>query len=175
MAAYPCSDVNVDPRSLVRIGEALLQRVQQVYHDAGIELPPRREWIMGDGVYDCEKLMVAFTGLREGMLNTESGPQSPCDVPVNATFQVTVVRCAAMPDDRGNPPDLAELTARTNASVIDAYLLMKASCKLDMYGADVIGLHPGALGGMGVEATVDVAEPQGGFQAVTLNLTTVIG
>ena len=44
-----------------------------------------------------------------------------------------------------------------------------------MYGADVIGLHPSALGGMGVEASVEMEEPQGGFQAVTLNLTTVIG
>lgn len=179
----PCADTfsrmsdphHAAPFALVRIGHALRDRVVAVYEQARVDLPLRRNWVIGEGVFDCEQLIVAFTGLAEGMINTESAPQSPCDVFVTATFKITVVRCVPTADARGNAPLVEDVDAATDMSVIDAYLLMKSSCTFDMYGADVIGLDPSALGGMGVEASIDVEAPQGGFQAVTLNITTVIG
>ena len=75
-----------------------------MYAQAEVPLPERRVWVIGEGVYDCEQLIVAFTGLGEGMINTETGPRSPCHVPVNATFKITVVRCVPTADARGNSP-----------------------------------------------------------------------
>ena len=60
----------------------------------------------------------------------------------------------------------------------DAYVLMKGACGLDMYGADVAHQNPGsqvALGGMGVDASIEVSDQLGGMQVVTLNIATVIG
>lgn len=183
LPTMPCADIfdkktdpkKDGPRALVRIGHALRDRVVAIYEQAGIDLPERRVWVIGEGVFDCEQLIVAFTGLSEGLINAENPQRSPCEVFVNATFKITVVRCVPTADARGNSPLVADMDAATDLSVIDAYLLMKSSCRFDMYGADVIGLHPSALGGMGVESSVEIEEPQGGFQAVTLNITTVIG
>ena len=56
-------------------------------------------------------------------------------------------------------------------AAIDAYLLLKLSGCLDMYGADTgVG-----SGGMGTEASISISNAQGGVQAVTLELTTVVG
>lgn len=173
---YPCSEVLVDPQSLVRIGHALLERVQLVYAEAGVALPSRQIWIAGEGVYDCEQLIVAFMSLREGLVGSDSEPRQPCDVPVVATFKITVVRCIPVMDSRGNLPTPEAISASTDVLAVDAYLLMKSGCKFDMYGADIIPpLHPSALGGMGVDLRVVAEEASGGMQAVSLTLETVIG
>jgi hypothetical protein len=172
---YPCDDVQIDPHALVTIGHALMDRVQSVYKKAGVHLPPRQVWSLGDGVFDCEELVVSFHSLAEGLINSETQVPNPCYIPVNAVFKVTVVRCAPVMDQYGNPPTPEQIGTATDLSVIDAYLLMKSACNFDMYGADVAELHPSALGGMGVDASVEVEEAQGGFQAVTLTVTTVIG
>jgi len=180
---YPCADNVVDPQALVRIGHALLARVQSVYADYGIALPSRQIWIAGEGAYDCEQLIVSFTGLREGIINADGRsvtvPSSPCDVPVIATFQIVVVRCVPVPEMRSNvlvPPSPEALSDATDVLAVDAYLLMKSGCKFDMFGADIEPpLDVSALGGMGVDLRVEVQEASGGMQAVTLYLDTVIG
>jgi hypothetical protein len=159
---------------LVKITKALMDRVIQVYYDAGVDLPDRKIVTLGEPVYDSEQLVVSFTDMSEGLVQGED-PQSPCYIPVNATFKITVVRCAPVADNRGNPPTPEQLNAATYTSLIDAYLLMKSSCRFDMWGSDVDGLPPSALGGMGVNVTVDVIEAQGGMQGVALNVTTVLG
>jgi hypothetical protein len=177
---FPCADVVVDPLSLVRIGHALMARVQTVYAQAGVALPSRQIWIAGDGVYDCEQLIVSFQSLREGLIDTDTrsvaSPSRPCETTIMAVFKITVVRCIPVPDSRGNPPSAQEVSDATDVLATDAYLLMKSGCKFDMYGADIEPpLHPSALGGMGVDLNVEVEEAQGGMQAVSLNLTTIIG
>lgn len=180
---YPCADYVVDPYSLVKVGRALLARVQAVYAAAGVTLPSRQLWLAGDSAFDCEQLVVAFTNLREGMLDADARsatvPSRPCDVPVIASFQITVVRCVPTPETRGNamvPPTELALADATDILATDAYLLMKSGCKFDMFGADIEpALDPSALGGMGVDLRVEVQEASGGMQAVTLYLDTVIG
>jgi hypothetical protein len=166
--------VRVDPFVLPKIARALLDRVRAVYAEAAIDLPSRQIWTIGEPVYDCEELVVSLIDLSEGLTQGDS-PQSPCVVPINATFKVTVVRCAPVPDNRGNPPTPDALMRAADESAVDAYLLMKSSCKFDMWGADVDGLDPSALGGLGVNASIEVVEAQGGMQGVALNIVTVIG
>lgn len=160
------------PDSIAIIGRALLRRVECLYSHYGVDLPDRRVWAAGEVPFDCNQLIVSLESLSEGLVGTESQIPSPCNVPVNATFNVTVVRCFPV-DAKGGPTKTDVLAAAADAAARDAYLLMKLSGCLDMYGADTGDMT--RLGGMGTEASVAIANAQGGVQAVTLQLTTVVG
>jgi hypothetical protein len=161
---------DIDPTTVAKLGELLLHRVEEVYREAGVDLPDRRIWAVGEVPFDCNQLIVSLDGLREGLINTENQVPSPCEVPVMAEFNITVVRCAPVPDSRGNPPTPKQYADFAAITSTDAYLLMKASCSFDLFGA----LIPGYPGGMGVEASVSISNAQGGVQAVTLNLVTLV-
>ena len=180
---YPCADNVIDPTALSRIGRALLARVQAVYASYGVALPSRQLWNVGEPVYDCEQLVVSLMSLREGLIDTDARsvtvPSAPCDVTVIGVFQVVVVRCIPVPETRGTTlvtPTPEVIADSADVLSTDAYLLMKSGCKFDMFGADIVPpLHHSALGGMGVDVRVEIQEASGGFQAVVLNLETVIG
>lgn len=181
MPRYPCQNealTNLDPRSLVLISTALLQRVREVYNWAGVALPSRQVRAVGeDQPMECDMLMVTATGLREGVVEGEVA-QSPCASSIVATFQVKVGRCYPTGDARGNPPGPDQIAVASDEAMVDAYLLMKAACMFDMWGADLHAhnmLDASALGGMGVEANVSFEGPEGGVIVTTLELTTVIG
>ena len=158
------------PKSIATIGRALLDRVICLYAHFGVDLPERRLWAAGEVPFDCDQLIVSLEGLGEGLVGTDNQPPNPCHVPVNATFNITVVRCYPV-DPKGNPTKPEVLADAADAAAIDAYLLMKLSGCLDMYGADT----GRAGGGMGTDASISISNAQGGVQAVTLELTTVIG
>lgn len=181
MPRYPCQNealTNLDPRSLVLISNALLQRVKDAYGAAGVPLPSREVRAVGeDQPMECNMLMVTATGLREGVVEGEAA-QSPCSSSIVATFQVKVGRCYPTGDARGNPPGPDQIAVASDEAMVDAYLLMKAACMFDMWGADLAAkglLHESALGGMGVDASVSFEGPEGGVIVTTLELTTVIG
>jgi hypothetical protein len=181
MPRFPCQNeayTGLDPRSLVLISQALLQRVNQVYADAGINLPARQIRAVGeDQPLECNMVMVAATGLREGVVEGEPQP-SPCSSSIVATFKISVARCYPTGDARGNPPSPDQIAAASDEAAVDAYLLMKTACMFDMWGADLEArglLHKSALGGMGVEASVSFEGPDGGVVVTTLTLSTVIG
>lgn len=159
------------PQSISIIGRELLKRVICLYDYFGVELPNRRVWAVGEVPFDCDQLIVSLDSLAEGLVNTDNQPASPCEVPVNATFNITVVRCFPV-DSKGAATKPDVLAAVADKSAIDAYLLMKLSGCLDMYGADTGNAR---LGGMGTEASISISNAQGGVQAVTLELTTVVG
>ena len=172
-ANTPCwgSISDLDPSALAKIGQMLLDRVIAIYEEAGVELPLRRVWAAGDIPFECNSLVVSLAELREGIVNSETAVPDPCHVPLMAEFNITAARCYPVGDQRGNPPSPEKIAAAAIAAATDAYLLMKASCTLDMFGADI----PGApQGGMGVEASISIGNPQGGMQTVTLNLVTMI-
>ena len=158
------------PGSIATIGRKLLERVECLYKEFGVSLPDRRIWTVGEVPYDCNQLIVSLDSLAEGLVNTENQPPNPCHVPVNATFNITVVRCYPV-DPKGNATAPDVLAKAADLAAKDAYLLLKLSGCLDMYGADTgVG-----SGGMGTEASISISNAQGGVQAVTLELTTVVG
>jgi len=166
------------PGSISIIGKELLRRVIALYdcfhdpNDPDFVLPGRRIWTVGEVPYDCNQLIVSLDSLAEGLVNTENQPPNPCHVPVNATFNITVVRCYPV-DPKGNATAPDVLAKAADLAAKDAYLLLKLSGCLDMYGADTGGA--GGFGGMGTEASISISNAQGGVQAVTLELTTVVG
>jgi hypothetical protein len=171
-ANTPCwgTIADIDPKTVAKIGKLLLERVIAIYKEAGVPLPARQLWAVGDVPYECNMLLVSLEGLSEGLLNTENSVPNPCDTPVIAEFNITVVRCAPVPDSRGTPPSPEKYAEAAEITSTDAYLLMKAACSLDMFGA----LIPGFVGSMGVESSVSIESAQGGVQAITLTLRTVV-
>jgi hypothetical protein len=81
------------PDTVAILGHELLRRVQEVYAEAGVTLPERQIWVAGEAAYDCEELIVSFTGLRETQIpgwDASAQPQSPCQVPLVATFDISI-------------------------------------------------------------------------------------
>jgi hypothetical protein len=77
-----------------------------------------------------------------------------------------MVGCIPGLQPRGKAPTVEQIESAARALGIDAWLLLDISADFDMWE----NFGPG----MGVIATVDVGEPEGGFQAVTLHVTLAI-
>ena len=182
LRSTPCRDTKLGPdgkpyrpdlpKDILKIMDAIKERVVQLYADYDVPLPSRQYWMLNDPAYDCEQMVVSLMSLQEGLIGTDNAPQSPCDVFITATFKVTIVRCVPGLTDDGQPPSASEIEAASRALAMDAYLLMKSSCWFDVYGVDIEGAP---LGGMGVDASVETQEVNGRMQAVVLNFTSVIG
>jgi hypothetical protein len=176
----------IDPTSVAAIGRELVRRVEMLYADHGVSLPTRRIWAAGSVPPECEQLVVSFTGLREGLIEGDNAPNRPCETLVVAEFKVRVSRCVPVGDDVGNPPSPEEIGAAADMLSTDSYLLVKlAGCYFDLfslgspgggrvvYGVD--GSRQIIPGGMGVDISLEVEDPQGGMQSVVLTLSMVVG
>ena len=178
---FPCSDrlENFNPDALGIIGRELLQRVEEIYSEVGVTLPNKRLWTLAQPIVDCEQIVVSLLALAEGQPEANVQVSRPCVVPINATFQIAVFRCAPTGGNRGGMPSPEVLGNFADAIARDAYILMYLASCLDMFGADVYPIEErdqftSALGGRGIEATVEVTESLGGYQGAVLSLTTVI-
>lgn len=181
---FPCGDT-IDnlrtapwfPDSAGIIGRALLDRVVCLYATYGVDLPKRQVWTAGEVAVDCNQLSVSLDGLAEGLVPEGEIP-NPCHVPVNATYKIAVTRCHQL-DAKGGPTSTDELGRAGDAAARDAYLLMKLSGCLDMFGADVAATTGGpdmdVFARMGTDAGIEISGPQGGMITTTLTLQTVIG
>jgi hypothetical protein len=176
----PAKPTAIDPYLLAESSRILLQRVQGVYAEAGVPLPARQLWTTGESAYDCEQLVVALMSLRSGAhpyAFTRAAAPPKCVVFVVATYHISVVRCVPTPDDRGTPPSPEELAKAADAVAVDAYLLLKASCRFDLWGAADEGnsWNYDDGGDMGTESLVEIETAAGGLQAARLQLSTTIG
>lgn len=156
-----------EARSLVNLLDGTLARVQNIYATAGIALPDRQYWTLATPAWDCEQLVVSFVQAYFGPPGDEATRPQPCDGVRSAAMTVQVVRCIPTGGKRGTGVPTAEsIQAMSEQLAIDAYLLLDLAPQLDQW-------DPG-YPGMGVIATVDSAEAQGGYQGVTLSVTAVI-
>jgi hypothetical protein len=186
--AMPCGEVSfdatrpgsIDPVMLANAGHILLERVRAVYAEAGVPLPDRQLWTAGESAYDCEQLVVSLMSLTAGGLPTSRGviaPNPVCDPFIVANFEITVVRCVPTPNDKGTPPRPEAIATAADITSTDAFILIKAACRFDLWNAQPLftpfNYDPG--GGMEVESSLQVETAQGGMQAVSLTIRTVIG
>ena len=172
----PCQSESsrIDPGALVTITDEILARLRALYAEYGVPLPSRCYWTLGDPTVDCEQAVVAFQSYEEKNLatnQTEATP-NPCTVFATATFTISITRCVVTMGKDGNPPTPKQIMDTAKLCLVDAHLLMKGSCRFDMYGADI----PDAItGGMGVNASVQGNTPRGDYRTTTLQFTTVLG
>lgn len=154
-------------RSLVTMLDEILRRVVAAYEQSGVPLPERRYWTLSQPAVDCEQLVLSFVQAYVGPPGDEAALPQNCQGPRSAAVDIQVVRCIPTVGSRGRAPEAAAIQESSEQLAIDSWLLLDTAAQLDTW--DQAGLP-----GMGVIATVEAGDAQGGFQGVTLHLTTVI-
>jgi hypothetical protein len=147
--------------------DEILSRVQAGYAQAGVDLPDRKYWTLSAPAVDCEQLVVSFVQAYIGPPGDEAATPQRCQSPRSAAIDIQVVRCVPTVGTRGTMPAPAAIQASSEQLAIDAWLLLDIAAELDTW--DSLG-GPG----LGVIATVDANQAQGGYQGVTLHLTSAI-
>lgn len=171
----------LDPQEFSQIADHLLNTVVATYADHGISLPERRYLSVGgqgSTVHDGEQVTVSFEQGYSGRPGAQAQEPVKCDSMRTGVYIVEVVRALPQPNTTAAnpsttipsrygqvvtgvetlPPDIQSAHARTQ--MVDAMLLLDA------------GIRAGETTLTGSLADVTAGQPQGGFQAMILVLTT---
>ena len=171
----------VDPNEYAEIADHILNTVVATYAEHGTDLPARRYLAVGGigmTTHDCEQLTVSFEQGYSGLPGTQAESPSKCNSPRTGVYIVEVVRSIPQPNTaEANPtttvpsrygqevtgyqmlpPDVQSEVARVQMR--DAMLLLDA------------GLRAGETTLVGSLVDVSAGQPQGGFQAIILQITT---
>lgn len=167
MTISPAPDRAVEIRSLVSLLEKVLASVVAGYAAASVDLPERRYWTMQQPSADCEQLVVSFLQTYIGPPGDEASQPQRCNSPRSASLTVQVVRCIPTVSAKGRPPTAEQIQDGSEPLAVDAWLLLDIASDLEQW-------DPYGGPGLGVIATVDADEPQGGYQSVSLRLTMAI-
>lgn len=148
-----------DVDDLANLADALLAKVQEVFGQTGIALPPRQYVTLGTPAQDCEQVTVAWQNAYAGLPGQEINDAQRCDAPRSAVFIITITRCVPVADGAKaqRPPTPGALTASAHQLYHDAWLLLISAQSMDDY--------------LGIIANVEAGDAQGGLQSVALSVT----
>lgn len=135
----------------------MLTAIEEVFDDAGVELPDRRYVCDGDVAFDCEQGVVQITRVFSGTPGAEELSPLQCGLPQAAELDIWLIRCVPTIDDHGNPPTQEQIAASSEIIMADGELL-RFGLMLKRKAGELLDPHvPVAWGEMrGVG-------PQGGF------------
>jgi hypothetical protein len=88
-------------------------------------------------------------------------------MPRTAVLTISIARSVPTVGQNGRAPSGEKIEQASKMSAIDAWILMESINLFDQWDSN------GGYG-LGVIATVDVAEPEGGFQVVTMEVTLAV-
>lgn len=160
------SSVSEDALHLKNMMDGVLERVCTIYQSYNVPLPNRKYWTLGTPSVDCEQLVVAFNQLYLGPPGAEVGEPQRCNNPRSATITISVAREIPTVGNNGRPPTADRIEQSSHISAIDAWVLMESVKLLDLW--DEFGF------GLGVISTVDAADPEGGFQIISMEVTMAV-
>jgi hypothetical protein len=166
MAIYDLRNVSEDSLNLKNMMEGVLERVQTVFQSYNVELPNRCYWTMGQPAVDCEQLVVSFLQMYLGAPGSQVGTPQRCNVPRSATLSISISRNTPIVGQNGRPPSPDKIELASSVQAIDAWVLMESMNLLDQW--DDLGY------GIGVIATLEAGEPEGGFQTTVLTITMAV-
>jgi hypothetical protein len=166
MAVYDIASVSEDALPLKSMLDGILARVENIFQSYNVTLPQRRYWTMGTPAVDCAQLVVSFVQMYLGSPGAEVNAPQRCNVPRSATVAISVSREVPVVGQNGKPPTTERLELASSVLAIDSWVLMESVNLIDQW--DETGY------GVGVMATLEVAEPEGGFQTVTLQITMAV-
>lgn len=164
--AIDVTGVSEDATHLRDLMQGVLERVETVFQSYNVELPKRRYWTMGQPAVDCDQLVVTFAQMYLGTPGSQVSTPQRCHVPRSVTLAITISREIPVVGNNGRPPSPEKLSQAAEVMAIDSWVLMDALNLLDQW--DDTGY------GLGVIATLETAEPEGGFQTVTLQVTMAV-
>lgn len=166
MAIVDISTISEDVTNVVDFMDNVLQRIVDTFESANVPLPARQYWTVGQGAIDCEQLVVTLIQIYLGPPGDQASSPQRCNTARTAVMTVTIAREIPTVGQNGRPPSAEKISQAARISAIDAYTLMQSINLLDVWEEGGFGL--------GVIATADIPEPQGGFQLVNLQLTMAI-
>jgi hypothetical protein len=79
---------------------------------------------------------------------------------------ISIARATPIVGQNGRPPSADKIQVASETLAIDAWVLMESINQLDQWDATGYGI--------GVIATLDVTEPEGGFQTTNMVLTMAV-
>lgn len=171
----------LDPQEFVQIADHILNTVVTTYADHGIDLPERRYLAVGgqgSTVHDGEQVTVSFEQGYSGRPGAQAQEPVKCNSMRTGVYIVEVVRALPLTNTSAANPETpvpsrfgqvktgAEIlpadvqSAHARKQMVDAMLLMDA------------GIRAGETTLTGTLADVSAGQPQGGYQAMTLVVTT---
>lgn len=165
----PAEDVD----DILDTAENILAIINEVYAEAGVDLPARQFFYAGATYpHECEQVSVGFLQHYSGSPGDQAQEPTRCQNPRTAVYAVEVVRnCAPTLEAAQSPstgrrqgnarnfPSPEALTADARIKMRDARLLLEA------------GLRAGELGiATGAMADVSAGEVNGTYQGMVLNV-----
>lgn len=160
--------VDDDAKRLEVMLDEILSRIEGAFEQAGVDLPSRRYWTFQQPAADCEQLVISFMQAYIGPVGDEANAPQRCNSPQTAQLDIQVLRCVPTIQARAKAPTAQKIQEAGVAQARDTMILLDVAAHLDTWDM------PYASPGMGVIATVDAGEPQGGFQGPTMHLTVAI-
>lgn len=160
----PVSKYPVDPEALHlnTFLQRLLDTTVGIYEAAGVPLPSRRYWCLGEAAEDCAQMTVVFQNMALGTPGEQQNEPTPCTGPKFATIHINVTR-DMVNSENSTAPAADRIQMASEWMAIDAWLLMD---NLSAYDVTALGTRGG-----GVLATVNTPKPSGNVQTTTLVLT----
>lgn len=167
MPTVNVSTVDDGAKNLALFLQEVLDRVINCYGSFNMPLPSRRYWTLGTPAVDCEQLVVSMIQMYVGTPGDEATDPRRCNDPRSATLNISVSRAVPIAQQNGNPPSADDIQNASVVSAYDAWVLMESIQQLDAWGD--MGSY-----GLGVIATVDAADPEGGFATTRMTITMAI-
>lgn len=164
-AAVNIGDVSEDALNLRDFMDGILERVDSVFQSYNVPLPQRKYWTMGTPAIDCEQVVVAFNQMYLGSPGDQVGTPQRCNVPRTAIVTISIAREVPTVGMNGRPPTAEKIQQGSEISAIDAWVLMSSMKSFDMWDG---------VFGLGVMATLEAADIEGGFQVISLELTLAV-
>jgi hypothetical protein len=166
MATIDVIGVDEEALNLKQMLDGVLERVETTFQSYNVSLPARRYWTMGRPAIDCEQVTVSVIQMYLGAPGAQVSSPQRCNVPRSATLNISISRETPVVGVNGRPPSPEKIEQAGTWAAIDAWVLMQSINQLDQW--DETGY------GVGVIATLDTPEPEGGFQTVTMQITMAV-
>lgn len=158
--------IDEDALNLKEMLDGVLERVETTFQSYNVSLPARRYWTMGRPAVDCAQVTVSLIQMYLGAPGAQVSLPQRCNVPRSATLNISISRETPVVGANGRPPSADKIEQAGTWAAVDAWVLMQSINQLDQW--DETGY------GVGVIATLDTPEPEGGFQTVTMQITMAV-
>lgn len=166
MVSIDVLGIDEDALNLKEMLDGVLERVETTFQSYNVSLPSRRYWTMGLPAIDCEQVTVSLVQMYLGAPGAQVSLPQRCNVPRSATLNISIAREIPVVGANGRPPSPEKIEQAGTWAAVDAWVLMQSINQLDQW--DETGY------GVGVIATLDTPEPEGGFQTVTMQITMAV-
>lgn len=162
------ANVSNDAKHLANMLQEVLNRIINIYDSYSMPLPTRRYYTFGVPVVDCEQVVVSLIQMYVGTPGDEATEPRRCTDPRSAVLNISVSRAVPIAQPNGSAPSADDIQDANQVMAYDAWILMESIQDLDAWATET------GMPGLGVIATVDASEPEGGFATTRMTITMAI-